>query len=178
MASDELAPELAALLEEMQPLSFPVPPMLEVALAYRGTRRFVAFFWAREGNGVMFDDGRLSGFGYSPAWHRYIKHPRVVPYRAGLNFGGNHATANCYLVLDRTKRRAYSGDMMTTLRLLFQQPDVSFETDSQSNAGTKAQENAQTNAGAPALQTDSSLAREQVQQATHALGQWLDAGAE
>ena len=69
--------------DTFQPLLLPVPPMLEAALGYPGTARYVAFYWLPGGDELMWDDGWSSADGSCMASVRQIrigsKHGMISP---------------------------------------------------------------------------------------------------
>jgi len=63
--------------ETLQALTLPVPPMLEAALGYPGTARYVAFYWIPAGDELLWDEGWRSADGAWQGWLTFTRHPRV-----------------------------------------------------------------------------------------------------
>lgn len=79
-----------------------VPPMLEQALGYKGTRRYVAFYVSLRTFEFGFDDGefRPSDMG---DWREFTSHPLVA---SSLDYPSKEGF---WLMLDRSARRLYVG---------------------------------------------------------------------
>lgn len=92
----------------MHNLSILVPPMLEEAIGYDGSARFVAFYWMPGGDECMYDDGRLSGTGNWQAYLAFVHHPRVWPELQPYNLGSSDFEADYWLLLDREEPRRLS----------------------------------------------------------------------
>nr|WP_198138377.1 hypothetical protein [Pelobacter propionicus] len=91
----------------LQPLNIPVPPTLEEAICYPGEERYVALWWTRCGEDIVYDDGLCSGTGYSYGWLAYARHAIVAPILSRLDymdFDLRDAPAKERLLLDRYKR--------------------------------------------------------------------------
>ena len=137
-------------MSNLEILRIPVPPMLEQALGYDGSARWVAFYWEPAGDEVMYDDGRASGDGDWWAWLAYVDHPAVGPgllqkcWRcrgvgttnqlenepcevcdgAGLlplNLGSSDFEADHWLIVDRQERRAHVAPVAAAERFLQEQ---------------------------------------------------------
>jgi hypothetical protein len=91
-----------------------VPPMLEEAIGYGTTfmgnlpmMRYVAFYWERCGDEVIFDDGATSATGN---WHQfllYVQHRRIRPHLRTYDFGSSEDEPVHYLILDRDERKLF-----------------------------------------------------------------------
>ena len=95
---------------DFQPLLVPVPPMIEEALGYTGSSRFVAFYWTPSPVGFCCCDSqksRPSSFGV--VWLTFAQHPRVHPFLEHLNFRARDSDAEQWLLLDRVKRQFLVG---------------------------------------------------------------------
>jgi Tfp pilus assembly protein PilF len=105
LLKDLTTPEKWAIVE----VPMAVPPMIEQAFGYKGTRRYVAFYISLRTFKFGFDDGefRASDIG---VWRTFTSHPLVAstldyPTREG-----------CWPMLDRSARRLYVG-VPTKVRL-------------------------------------------------------------
>jgi hypothetical protein len=96
-------------LDTFQPLSLPVPPMLEAALGYPGTARYVAFSWLPGGDELIWDDGWSSADGAWAGWLQWTRHPRVAPCLRPFHFGDSDTPATHWLLLDREARTCMAG---------------------------------------------------------------------
>jgi hypothetical protein len=94
--------------------------MLEEALGYTGTARWVAFFWLPGGDELMYDDGLLSADGQWHAWLLFTYHPRVAPSLAPYTLGTSEEEAQHWLLLDRDTRTCYVGKAPTVKQFLRQ----------------------------------------------------------
>lgn len=95
---------------DFQPLLVPVPPMIEEALGYTGSSRFVAFYWKPSPAVLCWCDSqesRPSLFG--AVWLTFAKHRRVHPFLEYLNLGAGNSDADQWLLLDRVKRQFLVG---------------------------------------------------------------------
>jgi hypothetical protein len=95
---------------DFQPLLIPVPPMIEEALGYTGSSRFVAFYWKPIPVGFCCcdsQDSRSSSFG--AVWLTFAQHRRVHPFLEYLNLGDRDSDAEQWLLLDRVKRQFLVG---------------------------------------------------------------------
>jgi tetratricopeptide (TPR) repeat protein len=105
LLKDLSTPEKWAIVE----VPMAVPPVIEQAFGYKGTRRYVAFYVCLRTFNFGCDDGefRASDIG---VWREFTSHPLVAcmldyPTREG-----------CWLMLDRCARRLYVG-LPTKVRL-------------------------------------------------------------
>ena len=95
-----------------------VPPMLEEAIGYGTTfmgslpmMRYVAFYWERCGDEVIFDDGATSATGN---WHQfllYVQHGRIGPHLRTYDFGSSEDEPVHYLILDREERKLFVAEV-------------------------------------------------------------------
>lgn len=93
--------------EKLQLLDIPVPPTLEEVICYTGSERYVALWWTRCGEDIVYDDGYRSGTGYSYGWLAFARHPAVSPILSRLDYvdydcGDRVSTER--LLLDRYQR--------------------------------------------------------------------------
>ena len=86
-----------------------VAPMMEEALGYTGTRRYVAFYVSLRTFEFGFDDGEFHSSDMA-AWREFTSHPLVA---STLDYP---AKAGGWLMLDRYARRLYDG-VPTKVRL-------------------------------------------------------------
>jgi len=93
-----------------------VAQMMEEALGYTGTRRYVAFYVSLRTFEFGFDDGEFHPSGMS-AWKEFTSHPAVA---SALDYP---AKAGGWLMLDRYTRRLYDG-VPTKVRLFL---DISLD---------------------------------------------------
>jgi hypothetical protein len=133
------------LLRPMRLLAIAVPPALEGALGYDRPEdlaaRFVAFYWSKDGQELLWDDGRNTSSASWLGWQAYFEHPTInlhflAWHRRGVYFGGKGAVASHYFLLDRKKRRAYIGNLLDVVRLLsLQQTDSEGSTSNGTSRG-------------------------------------------
>lgn len=108
--------------ESLSPLNIPVPPTLEEAICYPGSERYVALWWTRCGEDIVYDDGYRSGTGYSYGWLAFARHPAVAPILSRLDYvdyDREDRVAADRLLLDRYQRRFTFGRtslVMETMR--------------------------------------------------------------
>jgi len=96
----------------------PVPPMLEAALGYPGTARYVAFYWTPAGDELMWDEGWRSADGAWQGWLTFTRHPRVAPALAPYQLGDSDTPATHWLLLDREARTCSVGTAGAVQRAL------------------------------------------------------------
>jgi hypothetical protein len=84
--------------------------MLEAALEYTGTARWVAFYWLPGGDELMYDDGLMSADGQWHAWLLFKYHPRIAPSLVPYALGNSEEDARHWLLLDRDTRTCYVGE--------------------------------------------------------------------
>lgn len=108
--------------EKLRLLNIPVPPTLEEAICYPGSERYVALWWTRCGEDIVYDDGYRSGTGYSYGWLAFARHPAVAPILSRLDYmdyDREDRVATEKLLLDRYQRRFTFGRtslIMETMR--------------------------------------------------------------
>src|SRR6266699_6130627 len=100
-------------------VSVPVPPMLEAALGYRGTARYVAFYWIPAGDELMWDEGWRSADGEWQGWLTFTRHPRVAPVLAPFHFGDSDTPPTHWLLLDRETRTCCVGTAAAVQQALY-----------------------------------------------------------
>lgn len=118
-----------------KPLNVPVPPMFEKAIGYTGRARWVAFYWSREGQTVVWEDGVEICIGaFTTAWHIFTHHRLVSHYTSAFNFGNPYCEARYWLVLDREQRRFHAMPVQQARTMLVaqhgQRQDLLFGADS------------------------------------------------
>lgn len=107
---------------KLKQLGIPVPPTLEEAICYSGDERYVALWWIRCGEDIVYDDGYRSGTGYSYGWLAFAHHPAVAPILSRLDYvdyDRDDSAGTERLLLDRYQRRFLCGRttlVMETLR--------------------------------------------------------------
>ena len=83
----------------------PVPPILERALGYYGTARFVTFFWNNKNSKLWYlDEYSQLGSGSWVAWWVYCTHPKLTPYLKPFEIVNNAQVTSFCILLDRTRR--------------------------------------------------------------------------
>jgi hypothetical protein len=110
-------------------LDIAVPPMLEEALGYTGTARWVAFYWLPGGDELMYDDGLLSADGQWHAWLLFKYHPRIAPSLAPYALGTSEEEAWHWLLLDRDTRTVSVGAASEVKQFLRQVTPPVFTTE-------------------------------------------------
>jgi hypothetical protein len=83
--------------------------MLEAALGYTGTARYVAFYWVPAGDELVWDAGWRSADGEWQGWLTFTRHPRVAPALAPYHFGDSDTPPTHWLLLDREARTCWAG---------------------------------------------------------------------
>jgi hypothetical protein len=83
--------------------------MLEDALGYPGTARYVAFYWIPAGDELVWDEGWRSADGAWQGWLMFTRHPRVAPLLARHHFGDSDTPPMHWLLLDRETRTCCAG---------------------------------------------------------------------
>lgn len=104
--------------ETLHALTIPVPPMLEAALGYPGTARYVAFYWIPAGDELMWDEGWRSTVGAWQGWLVFTRHPWVAPALVSYNFGDSDTSATHWFLLDRETRTCAVGTARAVQRAL------------------------------------------------------------
>ena len=95
---------------DLQTLLIPVPPMIEEALGYTGSSRFVAFYWKPSPASFCWRDpheARPSSYG--AVWLTFAQHRRIHPFLEHFNLGAGGSDAEQWLLLDRVKRQFLVG---------------------------------------------------------------------
>jgi len=93
--------------------------MLEAALGYDGTARYVAFYWIPAGDELMWDEGWRSADGEWQGWLTFTRHPRVAPELAPYNFGDSDTPPTHWLLLDREARTCFVGTATAVQQALY-----------------------------------------------------------
>jgi hypothetical protein len=83
--------------------------MLEEALGYAGSSRWVAFHWTPCGDELRYHDGTVSADGSWHAWLTFVHHRCIAPALAPYHFGNSEEEAYHWLVLDRETRTLFVG---------------------------------------------------------------------
>jgi hypothetical protein len=104
--------------ETLQTLTLPVPPMLEAALGYPGTARYVALYWIPAGDELMWDEGWRSTVGAWQGWRVFTRHPKVAPALVPYDFGDSETPATHWFLLDRETRTCAVGTARAVQRAL------------------------------------------------------------
>jgi hypothetical protein len=94
--------------------------MLEEALGYAGTARWVAFSWEPCGDELRYHDGAVSADGSWHAWLTFVRHRRIAPPLASYHFGNSEAEAQHWLLLDRETRTLSVGTVADVRQFLRQ----------------------------------------------------------
>jgi hypothetical protein len=96
---------------DFQRLLIPVPPMIEEALGYTGSSRFVAFYSQSNPSGFGWCDSHASERSvFGSVWRVFIQHRRVHPFVEQFNLDGPDSDAQQWLLLDRVKRQFLVGE--------------------------------------------------------------------
>ena len=112
-----IALEKGTPMETVQQVSLLVPPMLEAALGYTGTARYVAFYWGA-GDEVYWDDGWSSADGEWAGWLAFTRHPSVSQVLTPYLFGDSDTEATHWLLLDRETRTCSIGTAAAVAQVL------------------------------------------------------------
>jgi hypothetical protein len=94
------------------------PPMLEAALGYEGSARFVLFHATAGGVALQWHDGRQQGRGWWPAWQLFVEHPAVRDRLRPLLYGRSLTNGERGLVLDRLRRLLHVVDTDQAVQLV------------------------------------------------------------
>ncbi len=98
---------------QLQRLSVPVSPNLEIAFGYEGDREWVCFYHKVCGSEVFYNDGDGAREGYADAYISFLQHPTVRPHirklerELGLDAA---ARLRVVLLLHRLTRTLYVAD--------------------------------------------------------------------
>jgi len=96
-------------IDGVQSLRIPVPPMLEEALGYRGTLRFVEFGYSARTHEFGYCDGGDHIPSDEHLWLRFLRHPAVAAHLPENRY------STLYGVFDRNQQRAVAQLMGTRL---------------------------------------------------------------
>jgi hypothetical protein len=107
--------------KSLTPLKVPVPPMLGIAIGYKGEARFVSFQWTPYGDEADYSNGQISAIGEWQAFLAYIRHPAVSPHLRGYDFGSSDSEAKHALILDREKLELFVASVKEPERFLTEQ---------------------------------------------------------
>jgi hypothetical protein len=115
------------------------PPSLERAFGYRGSRRWVAFFWGKKIGDYKLCYG-FDGKSFNPvnpaAWDAFFGHALTVAMnherenghaRKRFEFGDEHLTSDYWLLLNRRERKLYAARKDSALHYLRSVNDSTFE---------------------------------------------------
>jgi hypothetical protein len=106
---------------ELESFFDPAPPKLSRLFGYRGSWRWVAFYWNRGGKGPCFPwhfDGHATGPVNRSAWEAFINHRLVLAHNyhredgfaiKRFEFGSDRFAASHWLLLDRQERCLLAG---------------------------------------------------------------------
>lgn len=155
----------------LTPLDLPVPPMLEEALGYVGTARWVAFHWTPYGDELQYDDGTLSADGSWHAWLTFVRHLRIAPVLAPYHFGNSEEEAQHWLLLDRETRTVFVGAVVDAQQCLRQAAPPVLTLDAVTALLATIRAHAST---PPTLQALVAHALQREHQLVTALKDWLD----
>ena len=94
----------------LEKLLMPVPSMIEEALGYMGSSRFVAFYWEPVPLGFCWHDPHHSKTSpHWAVWFAFTQHRRVHPFLEPYLFGSEGTAAKHWLLLDRVERVFFVG---------------------------------------------------------------------
>ena len=93
--------------------------MLEAALGYPGTARYVAFYWIPAGDELLWDEGWRSADGAWQGWLTFTRHPRVAPALAPYHLGDSETPPTHWLLLDREARTCCVGAATAVQQALY-----------------------------------------------------------
>ena len=155
----------------LTPLTIPVPPMLEEALGYTGTSRWIAFPWEPCGDELMYHDGTVSADGSWHAWLTFAHHRRIAPALVPYHFGNSEEEAQHWLVLDREARTLSVGTVMDVQQFLRQAAPPQLTPDAVTALLATTRVHART---PPNLQALVAHALRREHQLVTALTEWLD----
>lgn len=106
---------------KLEPFFEPAPPKLSRLFGYRGSCRWVAFYWNGGGKGPCFPwhfDGNATGPVNRSAWEAFINHRLVLAHNyrredgyaiKRFEFGSDRFAASHWLLLDRQERSLFAG---------------------------------------------------------------------
>jgi hypothetical protein len=87
-------------------VDIPLPPEFVETLGYRGSARFVGFFWSPLGDQLVATDGCNSGTAQSWAFLAYRRHRAVAPLLEPFDLGSSEEDAIHMLLIDRERNVA------------------------------------------------------------------------
>ena len=108
-------------LKGLTPVNIPVPPMLALAIGYKGKAQYVSFQWTPYVDEAEYSDGRLSATGDWQAFLAYVQHPAVSPLLEGYDLGSSESEAKHALILDREHFQAFIAPVRDAERFLTEQ---------------------------------------------------------
>jgi len=96
---DEIVLLETLLLDPVRQTRIPVAPCMEVALGYRGARRFVAFQTHRS-ELVYWTDGVEDGWSVVTIWDQFVNHPLIAPHLRGYRLKPRLDHQEAYLTVE------------------------------------------------------------------------------
>ncbi len=90
-------------------LELPVPPQFERHCGYPGAKRYVAFYWSRDGSEIRYEDGVSSGTGEPWPWGLFLSYPAVQKALFPFQLGASETEATHWLLLSRQNRTLWIG---------------------------------------------------------------------
>jgi hypothetical protein len=112
----------ALLSEEFLRISDVLEPKLDRALGYRGTDRFVLFYYEPRGQEVMWQDAHSYGFAIG-GWQLFLDQIAPLMDRYGVSIGSPLAHGCYALVVDRLFGNAYFAPRKLAKELVLSQVD-------------------------------------------------------
>jgi hypothetical protein len=106
------------------------PPRFSRLLGYRGSWRWVAFYWNSMSKGSCFPrhfDGHAYGPVNQAAWDAFFDHRLILAFNhrredgyaiKRFEFGGERTSASHWLLLDRQERRLYAGSEAEVVKFI------------------------------------------------------------
>ena len=93
--------------------------MIEEALGYTGSSRFVAFYSQSSLSGFKWCDSHGSKqSAFKDVWHVFIEHRRVHPFIEEFNLNSSDSDGEQWLLLDRVKREFLVGEASQVVAFL------------------------------------------------------------
>jgi len=104
--------------ETLTSLAVPVPPMLEQAIGYTRSARYVGFHWTTYGDEAYYDDGQYSGTGEWDGYLTFVQHPVIAPALAPYHPGIRATEGQHTFVLDRETRELFVASLQDASQFL------------------------------------------------------------
>jgi hypothetical protein len=115
---------------KLEPFFEPAPPRMSRLFGYKGSYRWIAFYWNGHGKGPRFPwhfDGHTVGAVNRSVWEAFMNHRLVLAYNyhrkdgyatMRFQFGSDRFNASHWLLLDRQGRSLYAAPESEAARFI------------------------------------------------------------